>query len=253
LYRSVNDIKDFYRTREGYLVQRVISSAIAGFWDDVHGLRVMGCGYTIPFLDQFKDEAERIIAVMPSGQGACLWPKDKKNAVCMAYEDSFPLENNAMDRILLVHYLECAEDLRICLREVWRVLKPNGRLMVVVPNRGGFWAHADWSPFGQGSPFSHYQLNFYMKDNLFSPLRSKGALYTPPFHSRTIQRFSNTFEYLGKTVIPIAAGVYVAEFKKEVYAKIDDKGSGSAVFAKTKEILRGRKPVAGATRDVAWV
>lgn len=249
MYLSVTDFKDFYRTREGYLVQRILCSAISEFWEDVHGLRVMGCGYTTPFLDQFSDEAERVIALMPAGQGACLWPKDKKNLVCLGYENRFPFENNSMDRIIIVHYLECAEDLRAFLREIWRVLKPNGRVLVVVPNRGGFWAHADWSPFGLGSPFSLYQLNYYMKDNLFSPIRSIGALYTPPFKTRTIQRFSGAFEHMGKTILPIAAGVFIAEFKKEVYAKLDDKGSGLTVFSKTRDILRGRKPATTARQQ----
>ena len=243
MYLSVTDFKDFYSTREGYLVQRVLRNAISEIWDNVHGLSIMGCGYTTPFLDQFTDEAERVISLMPAGQGACLWPKDKKNLVCLSYENSFPLESNSMDRIILVHYLECAEDLKACLREIWRVVKPNGRILVIVPNRNGFWAHADWSPFGLGSPFSHYQLNYFMKDNLFSPVQSKGALFTPPVKTRSVQKFSGVFERMGRTILPIAAGVYIAEFKKEIYASINDKGSGSAVFAKTKEILRGRKPV----------
>ena len=44
------------------------------------------------------------------------------------------------------------------MRELWRVTAPNGRLIVVVPRRGGFWAQADNTPFGSGYPFSRGQL-----------------------------------------------------------------------------------------------
>ena len=38
------------------------------------------------------------------------------------------------------------------LRECWRVLRDDGRLLVVVPNRLGSWALFDHTPFGQGRP-----------------------------------------------------------------------------------------------------
>ena len=47
---------------------------------------------------------------------------------------------------------------RELLREMWRVLAPNGRLLIVVPNRRGLWARVDTTPFGYGSPFSRSQL-----------------------------------------------------------------------------------------------
>ena len=54
--------------------------------------------------------------------------------------------------------LETAERVRPLLREMWRVLAPEGRLILVVPNRRGVWARLDKTPFGQGRPYSRRQL-----------------------------------------------------------------------------------------------
>ena len=42
--------------------------------------------------------------------------------------------------------LEWSEKPRDLLRELWRVLAPNGRLLLVVPNRRGLWARVDTTP-----------------------------------------------------------------------------------------------------------
>ena len=41
----------------------------------------------------------------------------------------------SIDRVLMVHSLEFAESPRETLKELWRVLAPGGRLVIVVPNR----------------------------------------------------------------------------------------------------------------------
>ena len=73
-------------------------------------------------------------------------------------ETELPLIDEGADRILLVHMLEWSENPLELLRELWRVLAPNGRLLLIVPNRRGLWARVDTTPFGYGSPFSRSQL-----------------------------------------------------------------------------------------------
>jgi SAM-dependent methyltransferase len=226
----------------GRTVQRVLQSRILAFWPDVRSQRVLGCGYTTPYLEPFLENAERVITMMPSGQGADHWPPDKKNIVCLCDEGRLPLETNSIDRILLIHNLECCDDLQATLRESWRVLKANGRILVIVPNRTGFWARADWSPFGQGSPFSLTQICFYLRDNLFVQERTESALFMPPIRWGAIMRSALVFEKIGRSLLGLMAGVHIIEASKQLYAGVDKKGSGSPVFAKTKELLAG-KPV----------
>lgn len=240
MYRSVYDLKTFYNMPIGQTVQRVIYSKINNLWPDVRGMRVLGCGYTVPYLGDFIPSAERVLAMMPSGQGADHWPQEKKNLVFLCDEDRLPIETNSVDRVLLVHSLECCEDLQATLREAWRVLKANGRLMVIVPNRTGLWARADWSPFGQGSPFTVGQICFYLRDNLFVQERTQSALFMPPLRVSFVMRSAMLLEKVGQNILPFMSGIHIIEASKQVYAGVDKKGSGTPVFVRTREILSGK-------------
>lgn len=233
MYHSVYDLKAFYNSKIGRVVRRVLQERIRSFWPDIHGLRVVGCGYATPYLRIFKEEAERTIAMMPATQGAHDWPQDGKNLVCLTEAAELPLETSSVDRMLLVHDLEFSEFLRPSLEEIWRVLKPNGRLLVIVPNRGGFWAHADWSPFGRGTPYSAAQICHYLHDNLFVHERTEEALFMPPVRFSLILKFSGLFERVGKTAFPFLAGVHMVEASKQLYAKAN-RGTRARVTARAR-------------------
>ena len=100
-------------------------------WPDLSGMRVLGLGYATPFLRPFADEAERVIALMPAGQGVLPWPEDGANAVALAEEVELPLQDYSIDRVLLVHALEHSDNARLLLKEIWRVLAGGGRLLAV--------------------------------------------------------------------------------------------------------------------------
>ena len=74
------------------------------------------------------------------------------------------------------------------LHELWRVLTPGGRIIVVAPNRRGLWARMDTTPFGHGQPFSRSQLKSLMRQTQFSPEGWAETLYVPPLRSRTFLR-----------------------------------------------------------------
>ena len=73
-------------------------------------------------------------------------------------EFDLPLLESTVDLALVVHGLELTDSPIEMLQEVWRVMAPQGRLVLVVPNRRGLWAAFDSSPFGYGQPFSRTQI-----------------------------------------------------------------------------------------------
>ncbi len=241
MYNSVRDLEAFYDTEIGGIVRAVLSRRVHSLWPDLHAFRVLGCGYATPYLTPYLDETERVIAMMTDRQGGVVWPSGANNLVMTCRETHMPIENVSVDRALLVHHLECCDNLRDSLREVWRVLKPNGRVIIIVPNRMGFWARSDWSPFGRGHPFTMSQVLFCLRDNLFVPEHHESALFVPPLpQSPVMMRFANVIERTGPKVFPFVAGVHIIECSKQVYAKKDTPHSGSAVFEKTKGILAGK-------------
>ena len=214
----IYDLKNFYGSRAGRLVRRILSSHIHMFWPDIKGLRIAGMGYAVPYLPTLDSDADCVVALMPAQGGVHPWPEGQPNRVCLYDDGAIPLESESVDRIVIVHGFEMSEHPDEFLAEVWRVLKSNGRVLIVVPNRLGFWARADWTPFGAGRPFSMSQINRHLQHNLFVRERIERALYMPPFRSFWLLRFAYTVESFGKFLFPGLAGVHIVEASKQVYA-----------------------------------
>ena len=100
-------------------------------------------------------------------------------------EEALPFADALFDRILIVHGLERAESLRPLLRQLWRVLAPEGRILLVAPNRASLWAQVQRSPFGHGRPFSKMELEGLLTEGQFESTRWSRALYAPPFETVT--------------------------------------------------------------------
>ena len=218
MWNDVVDLRDFYATSLGQVAQRLMRQRLRQLWPNVRGMNVLGLGYATPYLRPFIDEAARVVAAMPAAQGVLHWPRAGSNAVTLTDESELPLPDRLFDRVLLVHTLECAEQVRPMLREVWRVLADGGRVIIVVPNRTGLWAQLERTPFAQGRPFSAGQLNRVLRANMFTPLQERFALYVPPTRSRMILRAAPAFERIGARLLPRLAGVVVAEAAKQLYA-----------------------------------
>ena len=136
----------------------------------------------------------------------------------------------------MIHAVEYSERLQPNLQEIWRVLKSNGRLLVIVPNRNGLWARADWSPFGQGTPYSASQIIHYLHDNLFTHEHTEGALYMLPSKSNTLLKSAGLFERIGQSILPFGAGVHIVEATKQTYAR-SGPDSGSKVGVGTRDFI----------------
>lgn len=224
---SAYQLRAFYRTLGGRIVRRLIRETLKTMWPDTKGLSVMGAGYAAPFLKDFQVASERTLCVMLKGQGVHHWPDDTDNLTCLADETDLPFETNSVDRILLIHSLEFTGFLTPAIEELYRILKSNGRILIVVPNRRGLWARAEWTPFGRGTPYSSGQVEDFLRGNLFIPERTQGALFIPPFKSQTLLRSAGWWEKLGQKLCPGMGGLIFVEASKQIYA-----GTGRPAKAK---------------------
>ncbi|MEM7192089.1 MAG: methyltransferase domain-containing protein, partial [Pseudomonadota bacterium] len=134
------DLRNFYARRIGVMVRRLLRPRVRAFWPNVTGMRVFGLGYTTPYLLEFQKKAHCVGSLAPLRLGALSWPESGPSQTVLVDEMELPLDDEAVDRLLLVHMLEWSEHPHALLREIWRVLAPNGRLLVAVPNRRGVWA-----------------------------------------------------------------------------------------------------------------
>src|SRR3546814_9601338 len=118
----------------------------------------------------------------------------------------------------MVHGLECVDHKDCMLREVWLVMTSGARLLVVVPNRRGIWARTDRTPFGQGHPYSPSQLSRLLRDHMFTPSRTVGALFMPPTRSAALLGAAPAWERVGSRWLPSFPGVILCEASKQIYA-----------------------------------
>ena len=216
---DVVDLRDFYRSGLGQVARRMIRRAIQRVWPDVRGMRLLGIGYTTPFLSVLSGDAERTIALMPASLGVLRWPSEGGNVVTLADEGELPFADYSIDRILLIHALETSDEVGPMLKEIWRVLAGGGRLLIVVPNRRGIWARLDRTPFGSGRPYTMSQLSHLLRDGQFTPVGADTALFIPPARSRMIMRSARAWERIGNSWFPTFAGVLLVEATKQIYAK----------------------------------
>lgn len=217
---DIVDLRAFYGTLLGRLAERAIAMALASVWAPLPNERLLGLGYALPWLERFGSDSERVLSFMPARQGAVPWPPAGPSTTALVFEEELPLYDSSVDRILMVHALEHAESPRETLTELWRVLAPGGRLVIVTPNRRGVWARFEHTPFGTGRPFSRGQLSSLLRETSFTPGAHAEALLFPPSERRFLLNFHQLMERAGRRLWPIFSGVLVVEAQKRLYQGI---------------------------------
>jgi SAM-dependent methyltransferase len=217
---DVVDLRNFYAHPLGTVARRFIGRGIRRLWSGTTGLRILGIGYSTPYLGLFREDSERCLAFMPAAQGVVKWPSARPSLAALVDECDLPLPDGAVDRILLVHALETSPDAAALLREVWRVLAAGGRILAVAPNRRGLWARMDTTPFGHGRPYSRSQITHLLRETWFTPTAWSDALYVPPIDRRWFLRSAPAWERTGATIWVPFAGVHLVEATKQVYRAV---------------------------------
>jgi SAM-dependent methyltransferase len=214
---DIVDLREFYHSPLGRVAEQSITMALASLWARLPEERLVGLGYAVPYLDRFRADTERTFAFMPAGQGAVNWPAGERSSTALVFDEELPLPDSSVDRVLMVHSLEFAENPRESLKEIWRVLAPGGRLVIVVPNRRGVWARMEHTPFGSGRPYSRGQLTALLREANFTPGASSEALFFPPSRIRTVLKLRHVFDRIGRRFWPVFSGVLVIEAQKRLY------------------------------------
>jgi len=220
MYNDIASLQAFYASRLGQEVRERIGHALVRHYPERLDERVMGLGFVLPWLDEFASRCERCFAMMPARMGAQIWPHAKSVASCLVEEENLPLPDNCLDRIVLVHALEHAEDAQATLRELSRVLVPFGEVIIIVANRHGFWAGADHTPFGSGAPYSRTQLTQILTQTGFSLQSLSEHVHLWPHKDREMRRFSLAFERVGRRLFPYFGGILLAHAQRQMATAI---------------------------------
>jgi len=217
MHSDIVDLRAFYASPLGRLTERSISMALSSVWGTVPNERLVGLGYTLPWLERFGADAERVLAFMPATQGAVVWPAGRPSATALVFDEELPLVDASIDRMLLVHSLEHAENPRETLNEIWRVLSPAGRGVIVVPDPLATRARFVLTQFGIGRSFWRGQLGELLREATLTPAAWADALLFPPTQRRSVMRFHAVLERAGRRLWPIFPGVLIVVAQKRIY------------------------------------
>lgn len=202
---DILDLESFYSSDVGQRVANQIRAALVRLpsgQDDFD----FGLGYTSPF--------SLAPVLMPAQQGSV----QSSTPSILVDEFLLPLRDQSQQTVLAAHFLEHSRDGEHALREIWRILKPEGRLILIVPNRRGFWSRRDGTPLGTGRPYSRQQLRRLSQAAGFVPLGWTSALHFPIF--KRAAYISPVSERIGRLILSDLAGVLLVELIKRVPAPI---------------------------------
>ena len=214
-------LERFYGSPLGAAAQRMVARRLLPLWPSLRDADVLGYGYTWPHLEPYAHEASRIALAMPATQGAIAHTTRRGVCAVLCEESRLPFTDASFDHVLLAHAVEDTPDLARTLLELWRVTRPEGRIVVVAANRAGIWAGSDRSPFGSGRPFSRTQLREALRAVGFHPTFWSNALYIPPWPKLCGEKVCEGVERVGELVAPTLSGLVMVEAVKRLYAEVE--------------------------------
>lgn len=214
---EVTTLRQFYESPSGQRVRREIQQKIALFWPNIQHETVVGVGFAIPYLQEIIKASNHVGVFMPAAQGVVHWPGQHDNLCCLSSETCLPLADNSVDKIILVHTLEYNTKPHTVIREMWRVLAPKGKLLVIAPNRLGAWAHFGKTPYHSGRAFHLFELIKLLQDAFFLPLHTGSLLFAPPGSPHILEN-SSLFEHIGNFWLQPFGGILIAEGEKQLYS-----------------------------------
>lgn len=199
-------IDDWYTTPAGREAARLLVRAVTPLLNRGSTTRLLALGQTAPVLTRLHGlQHERVAMVVEQPRR---WPVTVPNRAVVADPERLPFDDALFDDALLIHAIELVERPRVCLRELWRVMAPAGRLILVVPNRAGVWARVEALPFGRGHPYGRRGLTQLLSDAMFEVESWTTALSAPPV--RRLRWLERPLAHFAPTL----AGVHIVAARK---------------------------------------
>jgi len=134
---------------------------------------------------------------------------------------ALPFAENALDLIVMPHALEFTSDPHLMLREAWRVIRPEGQIVISGFNPFSLFGMRRYFGRGATPPWNGNFIALYrLKDWLsllgFDIVGGRFDCYVPPFtQEKWLRRFA-FFEKAGDRWWPITGGVYFLRATKKV-------------------------------------
>lgn len=187
---------------------------------DVFGYHALQCGE--PAIDALRANRmpHRFRALSPSDGP----PRAGDSCVRVEHFEELPFDSQSLDLVVLPHVLEFAQDPHQVLREVDRVLRPEGRLIVCGFNPVSLWGVRQFTMRGLVDPFLPRQghligvprLRDWCKLLSFELDRARYGCWRPPCRTQLWLERTRFLEGAGDRWWPICGAVYLLSATKRV-------------------------------------
>ena len=146
--------------------------------------------------------------------------------------DALPLDGQSLDLVVLPHALELARDAHLALREVERVLRPEGRVVILGFNPNSLWGlrqslghmrqrmapRSEWPLYlpNGGDFIGHRRLRDWLRLLSFEVEVERLGCYCPPFNSASGLARCGWLDRAGARWWPVFGAVYLVVAVKRV-------------------------------------
>ena len=140
---------------------------------------------------------------------------DQSKLLIQASLDCLPIQSESIDIVLCLHQLETAKNPKAILREAYRVLRPNGQLIIMGLNRFSLWQllHQEKNQTILHSPG---KIRRCLRKVNFDILMHETGCFCPPFKNITTAKSFLFLETLGQIFLPYAGAVYMLVATKNI-------------------------------------
>ncbi|MFZ4708743.1 MAG: class I SAM-dependent methyltransferase [Zwartia sp.] len=213
------DFDDWLQSEPGQYVQRFEQTCIDKMVADAFGYHALQVG--LPNLDFLR--ANRMPFKAYVGTESPDTPAADWAGVVLAQPECLPFDSQSVDLLVLPHGLEASTHPHQVLREVERVLVPEGRVVISGFNPWSLWGvrHrapylSPWLPQPVQAQVSLPRLKDWLKLLSFDIELGHFGCYVPPFRSQKwLDRFAFA-EVAGNRWWPVCGAVYVVSAVKRV-------------------------------------
>ena len=182
---------DWYKTPKGMLVDKIEKEVIYEFLKPQPGMKILdiGCGTGNLSLELAKLGAEVTGVDISEAMLVKAREKAAKENLCINFccadANNLPFEDETFDAVVSLSALEFASDLKKTLLEIYRVLKPGGRMVIGLIGGGSAWSmyYEEKAKKDSESVFRH--AHFRTLDELIAAMpgenvQGKAVLFVPP-------------------------------------------------------------------------
>ena len=213
---TVKQLCDFYKTPLGEVVQVYINDIVKKFIPESTNIQfILGLGYVTPYLTRKLIQKNAVLSFTFNKMGGITWPNTTCSHTAIVHENHLPLANKSIDKLIVVHGLECSKNREQLLTEVNRIVAPDGEILIIFPNKAGIWSHTSNTPFAHGDHYTMSQLNDALSKDGWHIKAEERFLYFPPTQSLYTQSFFAPVEMMGSYFFPYFSGLNAITAKKQ--------------------------------------